>query len=301
MTHPPRPAEDARTADPSTDMTDTPGKAVPPHRLEHIRIEAFRREGDYRPPRRDMSGRSSGRNRELHGRHLAEELARAFRLAHELLTARDPQVQAGKEGVYLEVESAERGKLPNLNWTQQDIRLGATRLTEAGAEVGVLFVPATAEAFLTRQVREYAQEDTPKGRPRHQDRIEPVESFRAATLESLWTDRRPLPEAPGEHIWWECWCWRDRAANLVRAADRLNLRASERRLSFPEFEVVPVYGTREDVARLLQNTDAIEELRRATDTPVFFTADARREQPMGGRPRGPCHAARAGQPGGLHP
>ena len=129
-------------------MTDTPSKAVPPHRLEHIRIEAFRSEGDYRPPRRDMSGRSSGRNREFHGRKLAEELARAFRLAHELLTARDPEVQAGKEGVYLEVESAERGKLPNLNWTQQDIRLGATRLTEAGAEVGVLFVPATAEPFL---------------------------------------------------------------------------------------------------------------------------------------------------------
>ena len=64
----------------------------------------------------------------------------------------------------------------------------------------------------------------------------------------------------------------------MRAAERLNLRVSERRLSFPEFEVVPVYGTREDVARLLQNTDAIEELRRATDTPVFFTADARREQ-----------------------
>ena len=46
-------------------------------RLEHIRIEAFRSEGDYRPPRRDMSGRSSGRNREFHGHKLAEELAQA--------------------------------------------------------------------------------------------------------------------------------------------------------------------------------------------------------------------------------
>jgi hypothetical protein len=261
-------------------MTDTTSKAVPPHRLEHIRIEAFRSEGDYRPPRRDMSGRSSGRNREFHGHKLAEELAQAFRLAHELLTARDLQVQAGKEGVYLEVESADGGKLPNLNWTQQDIRLGATRLTEAGAEVGVLFVPATAEAFLTRQVREYGQENTPKGRPKHQDRIEPVESFRAATVESLWTDQRPLPEAPAEHIWWECWCWRDRTPNLVRAAERLNLRVSERRLSFPEFEVVPVYGTRGDITRLLQNTDALEELRRATDTPAFFTTAVRREQKL---------------------
>jgi hypothetical protein len=62
-----------------------------------------------------MSGRSSGRDRDLHGRKLANELASAFARAHELLTARDPLVQSGKEGLYIEVESAQGGKLPNLN------------------------------------------------------------------------------------------------------------------------------------------------------------------------------------------
>ena len=176
------------------------------------------------------------------------------------------------------MESAQGGKLPNLNWTQQDIRLGATRLLETGAEIGAVFLPATAEAFLTKQVHEYAHEDTPLGKPKHQDRIEPIESFRAGSVESLWTDERPLPESPNEQIWWECWCWHDRVRNLTQAADRLALRASERRLYFPEFEVIPVYGTLHDIARLLQNTDAIEELRRATDTPTFFTTTVRREQ-----------------------
>jgi hypothetical protein len=255
-----------------------PDGGSPSYRLQHIRIEAFRAGADYAPPQRNMSGRSSGRNRDLHGRKLANELASAFARAHELLTARDPLVQSGKEGLYIEVESAEGGKLPNLSWTQQDIRLGATRLLETGAEIGALFVPATAEAFLTNQVHEYAHEDTPRGKPKHQDRIEPIESFRAGTVESLWTDKRPLPESPNEQIWWECWCWHDRVRNLIQAADRLALRASERRLYFPEFEVIPVYGTRHDILRLLQNTDAIEELRRATDTPTFFTTTVRREQ-----------------------
>jgi hypothetical protein len=67
---------------------------------------------------------------------------------------------------------------------------------------------------------------------------------------------------------------------LVRVAERLNLRASERRLSFPEFDAIPVYASRDEIGRLLQNTDAIEELRRASDTPTFFTTTVRREQDL---------------------
>jgi hypothetical protein len=245
-----------------------------PHRLKHIRVEDFRSETTFSPPRLDMSGISSGRNRDVHGPKLENELAAAFAKAHELLIARDPQVQVGKAGVYLEVESAEGSKLPDLNWSSQDIRLGALRVSEAGAEVGTLFVPAAAEGFLATKVGEYARQNTPKQEPRNQDKFAPVETIRAATVESLWTDQRPFPVDPAERIWWECWCWLDRAANLVRAAERLNLRASERRLYFPEFEVIPVYANQNEISRLLQNTDAIEELRLATDTPTFFTTRA---------------------------
>ncbi len=146
------------------------------------------------------------------------------------------------------------------------------------AEVGALFVPATAEIFLARKVGEYAHQNTPKQEPKHEAKFAPVETVRAGTVESLWTDQRPIPAELAEWIWWECWCWRDRASHLVKAAERLNLRASDRRLYFPELEVIPVYANRTEISRLLQNTDAIEELRRATDTPAFFTTTVRREQ-----------------------
>jgi hypothetical protein len=249
-----------------------------PHRYRHIRIDDFRSEATFSPPQRDMSGISSGRNRDIHGPRLETELAAAFARAHELLTARNVQASDGTEGVYLEVTSAEGSKLPDLNWSSQDIRLGALRITEAGAEIGALFVPTTAETFLTTKIAEYAHESTPSEKPKHEDKFAPVEAIRAATVESLWTDQRPFPADPNERIWWECWCWKDRTQNLLSAATRFNLRASERRLYFPEFEVIPLFANRLEVSRILQNTSAIEELRLSTDTPAFFTITVRREQ-----------------------
>jgi len=257
-------------------MADTNGRPSP-HRLKHIRIERFRSEAAFSPPSLNRPG-LKGRNRDTHGPKLEGELALAFATAHELLTEHDSQVQVGKAGIYLAVESTKGGKLPDLNWSSQDIRLGAQRLNETGTEVGTLFVPATAESFLALKVEEYAHQNTLKQKPKHESRFAPVETIRAATVESLWTDLRPFPTDHFSRIWWECWCWRDLALNLIRLAERLNLRVSSSRLHFPELEVILVYANRAEISRLLQNTDAIEELRNATDTPVFFTTTVRREQ-----------------------
>ena len=102
----------------------------------------------------------------------------------------------------------------------------------------------------------------------------------AGTLATLWVDRRPLPEA-GRAIWWECWCWKDREANVPGPAEKLGLRVSEQRLIFPDCVVIPVYGTGADIEKLLVHTDAIEKLRHATDTPhVFLTEMGDMQMPL---------------------
>jgi hypothetical protein len=88
-------------------MSDTRDTGPQPHNLQHIRIEGLRAEASYSPPHRDLSGRSSGRNREIHGRKLSAELGQALTRAHELLTDRNAHFASGREGVYVEVESAE--------------------------------------------------------------------------------------------------------------------------------------------------------------------------------------------------
>ncbi|WP_183253853.1 S8 family peptidase [Brevundimonas basaltis] len=189
---------------------------------------------------------------------------------------RDEQIAAGRPGIYVEVESRAKDSLPDLSWSRQDIRIGAVRTTDSGSEVGAVFVPLANTSFLLDKVSEYGSE--PKGKkPSHQAKMDPLENIRPANLASLWTDQRPLPSVD-ETLWWECWCWKDRVHNLIAAARGLNLRVSERRLTFPEYVVIPVYASRPQIQRLLQNCDAVEELRRAEDSPHVFNTVFRREQ-----------------------
>jgi hypothetical protein len=245
--------------------------------LKHIRIEAFRTQAKFSPPSRDLSQMGPSRSAQVHGAKLELELATALRSAAAGMTQRDQKWQTGLPGSYLAIESMVGAKLPDLNWSSKDIRMGAVRAAPGGAEVGILFVPAKSEAFLTTNVAEYAHQTTPANKPKHESKFAPVESIRAGGLLSLWTDARPLP-APDEMIWWECWVWSDRAPNFLALVQKLGVRASDRRLHFPELEVIPVYADTGTIQRIVQNSDAIEELRRASDSPAFFTRTDRKNQ-----------------------
>lgn len=245
--------------------------------LPHFRVERFKTDAIYAAPQRDLSEMGVWPDRGTHGPRLQRELQTALTRAHELLVARDPETLPNLTGVYLQVKSSEAGSLPDLTWKSQGIRLGALRVDPEARQIGSLFVPASAESFLSEKVREYAQENTSGAEPRHRDKFGLVDQILVGTLESIWTDLRPIP-AKDELTWWECWCWSDRVSTLVGHARRNHMLVSDKRLHFPGYEVVPVFGSREGITRLMQNTDAIEELRRASDTPTFFMVPARRDQ-----------------------
>ncbi len=81
-------------------------------------------------------------------------------------------------------------------------------------------------------------------------------------------------------MWWALWCWRGGETTIEDVCARLDVRpaGSERRLYFPEVVVIPVFATRATIELMLFATGAIAELRRASDSPVFFTDDIRGEQ-----------------------
>ena len=181
---------------------------------------------------------------------------------------RDPSIAAGKPNGYFEVTSDIDKLLPDKGW-RQDVRIGAVRRDPTGAQVGTLFVTEVGENVLTDALTNYTGSSATTASTK---RIDQIEHIAPGTVSSLWMDLRPLPQAE-QRIWWECWCWPETVANILHPADRLRLRVSEQRLHFPDFEVVPVYATVEDMERLLANTDAIEELRHASDTPHVYTHD----------------------------
>lgn len=249
------------------------------HQLEHIRIDAFAESTPYGSPVRGMGERSLVRERQAHGERIRQELIDAFERARR--NGEELHIEQAP-GIYLEVQSAEGEPLPVLTWKREGIRLGAVRVDEDHAhQVGAVYVPRGAQAFLLDRVTEYLTENTGGRlpRPKHQDKIEPIEAIRAGRVESLWTDVRAIEQDVHRRFWWECWCWADRVDVFSVAASGLNLRVTESTLRFPDITVVPVYANRYEMARLVGSTDAVEELRYASDTPTFFTRTIRSSQP----------------------
>ena len=236
--------------------------------LPHLRIDRFAVAEGYKPPKpKFRPGPADERERFSHGGKLAAELAQAIAAGQRQRALRDPAIAVGKPNSYFEIASEIDKPLPDTGF--KGVRIGAVRRDAQGAHIGTLFVTEAGEQVLAETIAEYSAGTAAAASAK---RVDQIERIAPGTVASLWMDLRPLPEA-GQRIWWECWCWREAAGNILRPARGLELRVSEQRLHFPDFEVVPVFATREDMERLLANTDAIEELRHASDSPYVYTHD----------------------------
>ena len=142
-----------------------------------------------------------------------------------------------------------------------------------------LFVPDSALAFLQEKLDAYT--NNPLGKRDavpFRDRFEQLGQISVASLESLWTDRRSLPEDRDAKVWWECWTWRDLISELTSHAQQLDFQVSTKTLRFPDLEIIPLHGSTTQIEQLIGSTSAIEQLRYASDSPTFFTTTVQREQ-----------------------
>ena len=249
------------------------------YKRQHLRIDHLADLKPYRRPARGMSRADPGRETEQHAETLKKDLASAWAATNELIDARDADV-AGTAGRYVDFDTLPEFPLPTLDWTSKGIRLASASRGPDGAVEGTLFVPDQSQNFLAEKLEEYKVRRGAKGRPAHEQRFAAVEHFRAARLESLWVDSRPIPE-PGVATWWECWCWPDRIANLEAKAEAANVLVGEGRLRFAERQVVFLYCDRATVARIVASTDSVAELRLGRDDASFFTNDAGRDDQGG--------------------
>jgi len=248
-------------------------------RLPHIRVDQFLSPTSYRSkavvvPKKDRPARDP----QAHGVRLARQYDSVISDARKRFEEHGEQEWSGQPGAYLEVESAEGFLLPKMEWVKKDIRLGATRSTPRGSEIGALYVPLKDEEFLRNKLHKYSSETTDSGKPTFEAFVAPIERFAPITIDSLWRDPRPLPSSADDRFWWECWCWKASAADFEAAAFRQNLAMSDWRLYFPTFTVIPVYSSQREMEQLLDRTNAISELRSATDSARFFATEERSGQ-----------------------
>jgi hypothetical protein len=226
-------------------------------------------------------GDSTVRIREEHGRRLQGELDAALKLAEEL-RPKDDRLPAATTSI-IEVE-LRRGTDPEkLDRKAVDIRSSAAKANDHDDRTIAVFVTDGSKEVLAKILDDYVNgpltEDA--GNPPNRSLVEAIEAFRAARLETVWTDDPAAPPTDPQHqMWWALWCWPDAEAKVEEACARLNVRAAneDRRLYFPDVTVIPALATRAAVELMLFLTGAIAELRRATDNPVFFVDDVRGDQ-----------------------
>lgn len=247
------------------------------YQLPHIRIDQFRRENSYSPPPRSIDGRGVTRDNVKHGQALKRQLSAAYARAKAIIA--DKRAVGGRNpGIYLEVAGSPNESLGDLTWEQKGIRLGALRLDDQNIQKAAVFVPNTSEAFLDGKLEKYATPVEEGKKASLSDRFDAVQSLTEGTLSSLWTDTRRFPEDSRARHWWECWIWRDIEPRFRRSATALELRISDRHLTFPEIEVRFVYCDTSQLEDLIYLSGAVEQIRYATDSPTFFTTTVRREQ-----------------------
>lgn len=247
--------------------------------LPHLDIARFSTSQDYQ----GESGGSGGspRARQEHGRRVQNELNAALALADQLRPV-DDRLDA-PTGTFIEVELRSGAKPDALDQKKQGIRSGAARADERNDRTVALFVPDTARPVFQQILEDYLNGPlTERGRnPPNQAKVEAIEAFRAARLETFWTDDpEALPANPQHQMWWALWCWAGSEAAIEDVCARLQVRAADhdRRLYFPEVVVVPVFATRATIELMLFATGVIAELRRASDSPYFFTDEVRGDE-----------------------
>ena len=184
-------------------------------------------------------------------------------------------------GAFVEVSLASGTKPDAVDMKSKGVRSAATRMEADRTRSVVLYVPDEARPALQQILADYLTKNTEKGNPANRAKVEVIEAFRVARLERFWTDSpAALPHDAQQEIWWDLWCFKDRIDQVLEGCANLGFQvaATERWMFFPEIIVVPAYATRAAVELLLYATGAVSELRRANDSPAFFTDESRGDQ-----------------------
>jgi hypothetical protein len=245
-----------------------------PRNRPHFHVEGGGQAEPYTSPRRAIGGLPPPRVRAAHAQRLERSIGIAVAEARRKLAARDAAVAEGEKGFYLEFEIPvdERAAVEALENRPAAIELVAVRPVADGDKTvsATVFVPERSAEFFSRKITAYRDENTRTGKPKNEALVARIEDIRLAVVRSLFTDDLALFPLAGRQAWWEVWVRDGRLETFRHVAERLNVALKDHTISFPERDVVLALATEEVMGRLVENSDAVAELRLAKDTPTLF-------------------------------
>lgn len=248
--------------------------ARPPRNRPHFHVEGGGQAEPYTSPRLVITGLPPARVRAAHAQKLERAIGTAVAEARRKLAARDVAVAEGERGFYLEFEipAAERAAVESLENKPAAIELVAVRPVTEGQDTvsATVFVPERSAEFFARKIEAYRDQNTRTGKPKNEALVARIEDIRLAAVRSLFTDDLTLFPQMGRQAWWEVWIRDGRLETFRHVARRLYVALKDHVISFPERDVVLALADEETMARLVDNSDAVAEIRLAKDTPTLF-------------------------------
>jgi hypothetical protein len=248
--------------------------ARPPRNRPHFHLEGGGQSEPYTSPRIVITGLPPARVRAQHAERLRRAIGTAVQQARQKLGNRDQAVAEGHPGFYLEfdIPAQERAAVEGLENKRAAIELVAVRPVADQQDMvsATVFVPEESADFFARKVEAYRDKSTKAGKPKNEALVARIEDVRLATVRSLFTDDLTLFPAAGQPAWWEVWVRDGRLETFRHVAARLNVPVKEHAISFPERDVILALADEETLATLVENSDAVAELRLAKDNPTLF-------------------------------
>lgn len=230
------------------------------------------------------------RDRKLHSAKLLKQWASIWETAKE--QSRMAVAITANNGVYVEFKGAPGYELitKSLEDLGAGIRLHNVYSVPDESDPtkkstrATVFIPFGKQDKFLKKIKEYAEKETKRGKPKNANLIQSIEDIRLAILESFWCDETSLMPQGTTPVWCEIWLHGtedDKAGvekRFRKTATSLGLNMLSRCLCFPERIVLLGRATREQLIKLIESSPNIAEFRRAKETARFFLELENREQ-----------------------
>ena len=230
-------------------------------------------------------------NRKAHAKRLLEQLDQVWEKAENLSKEQSSISLTVKEGVYIEVKGKENYDLitKSLEYMgpqnpKEKIRLCNIRENNHTI-IATVFIPIAMRNYFLKKIKEYAEEETAKGSPRHNNLIAGIENIASAVLDSFWTDEKKLIPT-NDKRWCEVWLrsglsdldFQETADNFHGLCESLNIETKRQVLYFPEKVISTAYADENDLTLLIDYCSDLAEFRLMKETAYPFMQFDYKEQ-----------------------
>jgi len=260
-----------------------------PDKHPHIFLNDRQVSKGFTTPRRGRDPEGPQKDRTIHSVKLKEQWGAIWAKVKETSESRTAVSKVTKDGVYVEFEGEPGYKLvtKSLETKKSGIRL--LHVYQLPVQNGsddvvtraTVFIPSGKQNLFLNKLNQYAEEDTPTGKPKNVTLLQSIRDIHIAVLDSFWRDTPDLMPNNADSVWCEIWLSSAKVAIEERfrsVANRIGIELQERILRFPERSVLLGRASKDQLLELIESSPDIAELRRAKETARFFIELANKDQ-----------------------